>query len=183
MAKRRITKEHVIETAAELFRTRGYHQTSIGAIAEACHVQKATVFHHVSSREALLVCVAEYEYREFSRDVLSCSSLLAFAEATRLYFASRHYSCLFSQLGQELRNSSVAFKQQAEAFLQSWIHSLSVFLSSKKTDSRGIIAAEDCVARCKGALTIARSYNNLQPFERAIEHMRGLVTPCEERKT
>jgi len=40
--------------AARLFAERGYHGTSIGDLAEALGVQKASLYHHVASKQDLL---------------------------------------------------------------------------------------------------------------------------------
>lgn len=50
--KRRI---QIIEVAAELFNKRGYHETSMDAIAEAVGVRKASLYYHYASKDELLV--------------------------------------------------------------------------------------------------------------------------------
>ena len=47
--RRELTRE-----AAKLFAQKGYHGTSIGDIAEAMGVQKASVYAHIASKEDLL---------------------------------------------------------------------------------------------------------------------------------
>src|SRR5919198_5364825 len=51
MATRR---SELTRQAARLFAERGYHGTSIGDIAEAMGVQKATLYSHITSKEDLL---------------------------------------------------------------------------------------------------------------------------------
>src|SRR5437588_4078636 len=55
MATRR---EELTRTAARLFADRGYHGTSLADLAEALGIQKASLYHHIDSKEDLLWEVA-----------------------------------------------------------------------------------------------------------------------------
>jgi AcrR family transcriptional regulator len=55
MATRR---EELTRTAARLFAERGYHGTSLADLAEALGMQKASLYHHIASKEDLLWEVA-----------------------------------------------------------------------------------------------------------------------------
>ena len=55
MATRR---EELTRTAARLFAERGYHGTSLADLAEALGIQKASLYHHIASKEDLLWEVA-----------------------------------------------------------------------------------------------------------------------------
>jgi AcrR family transcriptional regulator len=47
-------RTELTRAAARLFARKGYHGTSIGDIAEALGVQKASLYHHVASKQELL---------------------------------------------------------------------------------------------------------------------------------
>jgi AcrR family transcriptional regulator len=51
-------REELTRTAARLFAERGYHGTSLAEIAEALGIQKASLYHHIASKEDLLWEVA-----------------------------------------------------------------------------------------------------------------------------
>jgi AcrR family transcriptional regulator len=51
-------REELTRTAARLFAERGYHGTSLADLAEALGLQKASLYHHISSKEDLLWEVA-----------------------------------------------------------------------------------------------------------------------------
>jgi AcrR family transcriptional regulator len=51
-------REELTRTAARLFAERGYHGTSLAEIAEALGMQKASLYHHIASKEDLLWDVA-----------------------------------------------------------------------------------------------------------------------------
>jgi AcrR family transcriptional regulator len=47
-------RSELTREAARLFAERGYHGTSIGDLAEALGVQKASLYHHIASKQDLL---------------------------------------------------------------------------------------------------------------------------------
>ena len=51
-------REELTRTAARLFAERGYHGTSLADVAEALGIQKASLYHHIDSKEDLLWEVA-----------------------------------------------------------------------------------------------------------------------------
>ena len=52
--KQRVT-QRIITVAVELFKTRGYHQTTIDEIAEKAEISRGTLFNYFPSKEALLL--------------------------------------------------------------------------------------------------------------------------------
>ncbi len=50
-----MTKEQILDAAAQIFRLKGYHATSMQDIAGAVNLQKASLYHHVSSKQEILL--------------------------------------------------------------------------------------------------------------------------------
>ena len=50
-----MTREDILEAAAQIFREKGFHGASMSDIAEAVNLQKASLYHHVSSKQELLL--------------------------------------------------------------------------------------------------------------------------------
>src|SRR5437764_14596953 len=51
-------RKELTRAAARLFADRGYHGTSLADLAEALGIQKASLYHHIDSKEDLLWEVA-----------------------------------------------------------------------------------------------------------------------------
>ena len=49
-----MTREDILEAAAQVFRQKGFHGASMTDIAEAVNLQKASLYHHVSSKQEIL---------------------------------------------------------------------------------------------------------------------------------
>lgn len=53
----------ILTAAAELFATKGYHETTMQDIAEAAGMQKATLYHYINTKESLLTELSEQAFR------------------------------------------------------------------------------------------------------------------------
>lgn len=50
-----MTRNEILFAAAQIFGQKGYHATSMQDIAQAVNLQKASLYHHVSSKQEILV--------------------------------------------------------------------------------------------------------------------------------
>jgi AcrR family transcriptional regulator len=50
-----MTREDILEAAAQVFRQKGFHGASMNDIAEAVSLQKASLYHHVTSKQEILL--------------------------------------------------------------------------------------------------------------------------------
>jgi len=50
-----MTRQDILEAAAQVFRQKGFHGASMNDIAEAVSLQKASLYHHVSSKQEILL--------------------------------------------------------------------------------------------------------------------------------
>jgi len=61
----------ILEGAARLIGAKGYEATSIQDIADACGLTKAGLYHHIQSKEQLLLKIQDYGMDVFEESVLS----------------------------------------------------------------------------------------------------------------
>lgn len=52
-----MTREDILEAAAQVFRQKGYHGASMEDIAKAVNLQKPSLYHHVSSKQDILLAL------------------------------------------------------------------------------------------------------------------------------
>ncbi len=53
-----MTREKILEAAARIFSQKGFHATSMQDIASAVNLQKASLYHHVSSKQEILLALS-----------------------------------------------------------------------------------------------------------------------------
>src|SRR5215208_6859304 len=54
-----MTRDTILEAAAQVFRKKGFHGASMQDIAEAVNLQKASLYHHVSSKQEILLALLD----------------------------------------------------------------------------------------------------------------------------
>lgn len=54
-----MTKDDILDAAAQVFRQKGFHGASMSDIAEALHVQKPSLYHHVESKQEILLALLD----------------------------------------------------------------------------------------------------------------------------
>src|SRR4029450_215901 len=54
-----MTREMILEAAAQVFRRKGFHGASMQDIAKAVNLQKPSLYHHVSSKQEILLALLD----------------------------------------------------------------------------------------------------------------------------
>lgn len=54
-----MTREEILTAAAQIFRQKGFHATSMQDIAIAVNLQKASLYHHISSKQEILLALLD----------------------------------------------------------------------------------------------------------------------------
>ena len=55
-----MTREGILEAAARIFSEKGFHATSMHDIAEAVHLQKASLYYHFNSKQEILIAILDH---------------------------------------------------------------------------------------------------------------------------
>ncbi|HSO27643.1 MAG TPA: TetR/AcrR family transcriptional regulator [Anaerolineales bacterium] len=54
-----MTRDDILDAAAQIFREKGFHAASMQDIAQAVNLQKASLYHHVNSKQEILVSILD----------------------------------------------------------------------------------------------------------------------------
>lgn len=54
-----MTRDDILDAAAQVFRKKGFHGASMAAIAKSVNLQKASLYHHVSSKQEILLALLD----------------------------------------------------------------------------------------------------------------------------
>src|SRR5512135_2460326 len=69
-----MTREDILEAAAQVFRKKGFHGASMADIADSVKLQKASLYHHVSSKQEILVELLERALTTLEENISTVSS-------------------------------------------------------------------------------------------------------------
>jgi TetR/AcrR family transcriptional regulator, cholesterol catabolism regulator len=54
-----MTRDDILDAAAQVFRQKGFHGASMSAIADSVNLQKASLYHHVASKQEILLALLD----------------------------------------------------------------------------------------------------------------------------
>ncbi|MEK6153004.1 TetR/AcrR family transcriptional regulator [Flavobacteriaceae bacterium 3-367] len=63
--KRSEIRQHIVETASELFYAKGYNATGINEIIAEAGIAKATLYHHFRSKDAICIAYLKHKHHHF----------------------------------------------------------------------------------------------------------------------
>jgi AcrR family transcriptional regulator len=64
-----MTKEEILEAAAQIIREKGFHAASMQDIAKAVDLQKASLYYHVSSKQEILVDLLDLALAQLNQNI------------------------------------------------------------------------------------------------------------------
>lgn len=69
MKKGTITRELIVENAAGLFNTMGYHRTSMSDLMQATGLEKGGIYNHFKTKDELAIAAFEYAVKAFGKRI------------------------------------------------------------------------------------------------------------------
>lgn len=70
-----MTRDDILEAAAQVFRKKGFHGSSMADIAQAVNLQKASLYHHVSSKQEILLALLDRALGMLTEHLAAVTSL------------------------------------------------------------------------------------------------------------
>lgn len=62
-------RAEIVQAAAQIFREKGYHATSMQDIADAVHLQKASLYHHITSKQEILLEILNHALDRMTAEI------------------------------------------------------------------------------------------------------------------
>ncbi|MFH2103233.1 MAG: TetR/AcrR family transcriptional regulator [Chloroflexota bacterium] len=85
-----MNKDQILEAAAQIIRQKGFHAASMQDIADAVNLQKASLYHHVSSKQEILLAILD-QALDVLLDRISAAALQDAPVEVRLRMAIHNY--------------------------------------------------------------------------------------------
>lgn len=184
MPMKKIEPKELVEKAGDLFRVRGYHNTSIADIAESCNLSKASIYHHINSKielaEAAIAQVQEYfDHHIFGLAYHEKPSVLerivAFFAALKEYFMSHPSGCLIANIASEVIDSEPKFKKALQAFFNGWTGAVTHLLITAGHRQQPEMVARDIVSQFHGALLLQRIFPEYNILGATLDQLKESI--------
>lgn len=183
MTKGNTTKEQIIWKAYQLFRQKGYYNTSMADIGEACGLLKGSIYHHFASKEVLMEEVLKAVYNTFKQQVFDVAfqamgtpkeRLEKMMQAIEQTYFQEQGGCIMGQTGAHVPSNPAAFTSIIQQFFSAWKQAFAhVF-----TPQYGVEASErlawQAIQEIEGAVTLYCIFFDKSFFASTRERIEGL---------
>jgi TetR/AcrR family transcriptional repressor of nem operon len=169
MPKQKVDEETIIIEALKLFRKQSYFNTSMSQIADACGLQKGSLYHYFPSKEDLMKRVIKMVHEFFKTNVFSHAYDKSISPQERLekLFTSAESVFLDGEKGNLLGNMGVEtalmapeFNTLVQRFFLDFFHAVKTIYLDKYSEKVATELAERSVAEIEGSLMFSRVFND-----------------------
>lgn len=169
MAKQKTDEKAILEASLKLFRQKSFHATSMSDIADACGLQKGSLYHYFKSKEQLMMKVISLVHQFFKKEVFDLAYDENLEPAERLDKILSRASSIFvdKETGEMLGNVGVEtamvipeFQPVIKQFFTDFFDAIKSVYLSKYDDDTASELAERAVAEIEGALMLSRVFND-----------------------
>jgi TetR/AcrR family transcriptional regulator, transcriptional repressor for nem operon len=185
------TKELIVQKAAHLFNTKGYHGTSMGDILAATGLAKGGVYGNFSSKEEIAVLAFEYAYQTVINQIRmktqakksKLDKLLAIIDYYRNYSIEPPIEggCPILNASCDVDDTQPALRERVAEAVREMLHSLTHLIRSgqEKGEFRAELdpaeTAELIYSQIEGGVMLARITNQPQKLNRILDYLKLYV--------
>ena len=186
------TRNHIVESADQLFYRQGYAHTSFSDIAKAVRISRGNFYHHFKSKDEILDAVIDVRLVK-TREMLARWETEGRQPVDRirrfihLLIANRadikRYGCPVGTLCTELAKLNHAAQPEANrlfTLFRIWLRRQFTLLG-RKPDADAL--AMHLLARSQGAATLANAFHDETFLSREVEQMCDWLKSCAKSAT
>lgn len=178
------THQAILNAAQDLFGKKGYHSTSIADIAGACNLSKASLYHHIINKEALLCDIIRRAHQQLKDSilapVLTHAELAPTAPAQLLELLNEPHTksnvFLLMRLSIDLKEESNYATQALKNYFADWDNTLQQVFSAQTDSTARRSNVDNMMSLVHGAVTfsaIRQNASNLTNAKSLIKNMIG----------
>lgn len=180
MPKQKADEQTIIIEALKLFRQKSYFNTSMADIAQACGLQKGSLYHYFPSKEELMKKVIKMVHEFFKTNVFSHAYDKSLPPQERLekLFSSAEKIFLDDEKGSLLGNLGVEtalmvpeFAELVRRFFMDFFHAVKTIYLDKYPEKIANELAERSVAEIEGSLMFSRVFNDHNYLRNTIKRI------------
>ncbi|MGL5794178.1 MAG: TetR/AcrR family transcriptional regulator [Waterburya sp.] len=178
-----MSKEKLILQLLELFRRYGYEGATLSKISQFTGLGKDSLYHHFpGGKEDMVNAVLGYSENWLEEKILKpmraqnnpSDCLNEMCDQVNELYQGGEQCCIFSVL--LLGEARGLFQEKIKNSLKLWVEAIAEVLVAAGIEQQ--IAreqAEDAIAKIQGTLILARSLDDLEPFQRALRQIKNLT--------
>lgn len=171
MPIKKITKEEILLKSSDVFRVKGYHNTSMQDLAEASGLLKGSLYYHFPSKEMLMkdLLVSIHKYlidRIFpiakDESILPEERMEKLLKKMGKLLLEKEGGCLIGNTTLETVGVVPEFQEVLQAIMNDWTAALKTIFETRKNSELSFRLAQQTIMEFEGAVMFSKLYNDRQ---------------------
>ncbi|HMR44942.1 MAG TPA: TetR family transcriptional regulator [Saprospiraceae bacterium] len=191
MTKSEKTRRMILEKAAALFNQKGIAGTSMNDIMEATGLTKGGLYGNFESKDKIAEAAFDYAVESVWREVSVRTKLIEHTldklKAVVYFYKERVFTppveggCPIMNTAVEADNNHPALQKKVKEALDFWRYKIKISLEKgkEKGEVKPEIDSEEFatlfIATLEGGILLARSYNQIEPFNITSRHLINMI--------
>ncbi|MFY0631476.1 MAG: TetR/AcrR family transcriptional regulator [Flavobacteriaceae bacterium] len=180
-------RNHIVETASNLFYTNGYNLTGINQIISEAGIAKATLYNHFKSKEDICVSYLQYKNTAFLEKIKEhCSSknegkeqVLGVLTFLQLFYNDRNFNgcwCIntISELPKDNQKIRLEIQKQKQQLID-YIQELIQKNLSNTSEKDRVLLSKQIYVLYEGAVAESHLHQNDWPIHSAIDVCQKII--------
>ena len=184
MAIQKTSREEILKQSAKLFKIKGYYNTSMSNIANACGLLKGSIYHHFKSKDDIGIEALKFIHEYFNNEIFSIAykndlqaleKIKLFVKKTDDYFLHSEGGCLLGNLALEVSWTDIKFKEEIKDYFTNWEKALYLIFKEKINDDKAHELSKEFVESIQGSIMMMNLYNDKERYLKIGQKMIHLL--------
>lgn len=184
MAIQKTSSEEILKESAKLFKIKGYYNTSMSDIANACGLLKGSIYHHFKGKDAIGISSLKYIHKYFNEEIYSIAyrndlealeKMKLFVKKTDDYFLRSEGGCLLGNLALEVPPENIIFRNEIQEYFTNWEKALFFIFKDKFDNNKSEELAKEFVALLQGSIMMMNLYHDSARYLKIGQKMIQLL--------
>ncbi|WP_109299538.1 TetR/AcrR family transcriptional regulator [Aquimarina sp. AU474] len=185
--KRSQVRQHIIETASDLFYRQGYNLTGINEIIKEAAIAKATLYNHFASKEDICLAYLQHRNSVFTKDIHDFvnqakegkKQLYALFDFLKEFFSQKDFNgcwCLntVAELPHDNEKIKKEIQKQKEEFIR-FIKGLIEKNYDQQSDQKNDILARQIYLLYESSISESKLHENSWPIEAGLSLCKTII--------
>lgn len=180
MPKYKTSKEEILAKAYEVFKNKGYHQTKLSDLAEACGLEKPHFYYYFKNKKQLMKDVLRFAGEKMDEWVFDKAFNEAFSPEQRIRKMTqnlvkihlRHFDgCIMGNTVLEAANTEPDLMQGVSDYFQKFLEAFEYIYGKVHTEADAKRYAQAALKEIQGSIILMRLYKDSSYLQEAAENI------------
>ena len=191
MAKPKLDRKTLLKNSLSVFKSRGYHGTSVNDLAAANGLLKGSIYHYFDSKKSLMLevlialkehYVAKVFAKSYDEQLPPYERLRELAVRAEEIFTFEETGDFFVNIGLETMNTNPEFLAVIKEFFRDWIGSLQDLYLHVLGREEALMQAERVVAELEGSVIMMKLLGDVGYLKRTSTRVLNEYKELEKLK-